>query len=579
MDPNSPYYVWYQGDGQDDTGIAKDAFISVKKHFRESNSLRAEERALLEGSSSIEDVHKVVASSLAKYETRVESSKPRKWLQRCSEMICHYSTVLDVFAQHHPEYVSLVWGSVKVLFISAVNHGETLKLLSKSLVQVAQRLPQVEILSTLYPTKQIRLAVETLYAGILEFLLIAHSWCKESKFSHFYHSFTRPHELHYNELLERISDCSNSINELANIGSHSEIRVMHKTQASKLDEIIAALQASENDRKNQLDGLNCAVSRLEASHANHEKKLDIIIYQLEASGLTINDLLTKIETFHSIQTSAQLDTNQQLSDVQLCQALSTFTQSFEDPDRCYQDQLRLRNRRACGKGRTISTNEFWLSPRLASCAASQGSSIAIIKGSFNLRSAIQDFGVDVIQTLVSSTTPTLWVLAGTLKPRSKSKSTSTDLVKNLTYQALRLHGPARTEKQMSIRYSQLQTARGLGEWLDLFKQVIGTLGGHVHLVVDLAVAHASLEGLDGANFIHELNKRLGEMSQQGNGTTVKIFLLVYEAEWFRLIPDELSGNTIAVKAAGGRRQQSKEMKRAVNKRILSTSVRRQKCRA
>ncbi|KAF4463675.1 nacht domain [Fusarium albosuccineum] len=430
-------------------------------------------------------------------------------------MICHYSTVLDVFAQHHPEYVSLVWGSFKVLFISAVNHGETLKLLSKSLVQVAQRLPQVEILSTLYPTKQIRLVVETLYAGILEFLLIAHSWCKESKFSHFYHSFTRPHELHYNELLERISDCSNSINELANIGSHSEIRVMHKTQA----------------------------------------------------------------TFHSIQTSAQLDTNQQLSDLQLSQALSTFAQLFEDPDHCYKNQLRLRNRRACGKGRVASTNEFWLSPRLASCATSQGSSIAIIKGSFTLRSAIQDFGVDVIQTLVASTAPTLWVLTGATKSGSKVMSTSTDLVKTLTYQALRLHGAVRTEKQMSIRYSQLQTASCLGEWLDLFKQVIGTLGGHVHLVVDLATARASFEALDGVNFVQELNKRLGEMSQQGNGTTVKIFLLVYEAEWFRLIPDELSGNTIAVKAAGGRRKQSKEMKRAVNKRVLSTSVRRQKCRA
>lgn len=169
---------------------------------------------------------------MAKYEARAESSKTRKWLQGFSETICHYSQVLDVFVQHHPEYVALVWGTMKLLFVSAVNHAETLKLLSTSLLEVAQRLPRVEVFSMLYPTKQFCLATESLYAAILEFLLIAHAWCNESKFRHIYHSFTRPHELRYQDLLERITDCTNNILELADVGSHTEIRVMHVTHTN-----------------------------------------------------------------------------------------------------------------------------------------------------------------------------------------------------------------------------------------------------------------------------------------------------------------------------------------------------------
>lgn len=169
-------------------------------------------------------------------------------------------------------------------------------MLSKSLLEVAQRLPRVEALSVLYPTKQICLAVESLYAAILEFLLIAHAWCNESKLRHVHHSFTCPHELRYKDLLERIADCTDNIGQLANVGSHTQIRVMHATHTSKLDKIIKAVEDSESDGKHQVDGLSCAVSRLEVSSKEHDRKLDAIVQLLEASGITINHLLATIES-------------------------------------------------------------------------------------------------------------------------------------------------------------------------------------------------------------------------------------------------------------------------------------------
>ncbi len=96
--------------------IASDAFKAAKAHFEQSSSLSDKEKSLINSSSCIEDVQQAVAGLVTKYASKNDSSKTRRWLQRTSETICHYGVVLDVFVQHHPEYVSLVWGAFKLLF-------------------------------------------------------------------------------------------------------------------------------------------------------------------------------------------------------------------------------------------------------------------------------------------------------------------------------------------------------------------------------------------------------------------------------------------------------------------------------
>ncbi|KAF5980922.1 hypothetical protein FCOIX_4568 [Fusarium coicis] len=532
MSVNQVFQSWYKGDDANKADMAQDTFKSVKKHLEESNSLSSDEKALLGKKSSLQDVEKAVSDAFAKYEAKSEASKTRKWLQKASESICHYGQVLDVFVQHHPEYVSLAWGLMKVMFISVINHGETLKLLSKSLFEVAQRLPRIEHLSALYPTKNMKLAIESLYSCIMEFLLIAHSWCNESKFKHIYHSFTRPHELRYGDLLQRIETCTDNINELATVGSQTELRVMHNTQSTKLNEIILSLQTSEKTRQAQIDGLNCAISRLEISSRDHDRKLDLIMQWLEASGLTINDLLTKIETFHSIQTSAQLDTNQKLSSLQLSQALATFSQSLEDPKALYKHHLFLRNRRASGRGATVSTNEFWLSPTLARWSSCQYSSLAIIRGSFTTRWAIQDFAIDIIQAVTMMSISAIWVLGSANKTSSNALLSPADLVRYLTYQALQIEGTVTTERQMSLRHSQLVEAKTSQDWLGLFKLIVQDLGGQIYIIIDLATVSSGVKGSGQANLIYQLNEMLGDLDNKkphkGSGTKVKIILFVYE---------------------------------------------------
>ena len=177
-----------------------------------------------------------------------------------------------------------------------VNHGETLSLLAKSIAKVGERLPRAKILSRLYPTDQMRSTVECLYGCILEFLLLAHGWCTESKFQHFYHSLTRPHELRYNDVLERISDCTENLTELAALGSQAELRVMHGTQKSKLGSIITSLDAADKRREDQVIALEVAIERLAIAGKQREQKLDVMISLLKASGVTIDELVTKTES-------------------------------------------------------------------------------------------------------------------------------------------------------------------------------------------------------------------------------------------------------------------------------------------
>ena len=45
-----------------------------------------------------------------------QQCKARKWLVALSERVTYYGQIFDVLVQHHPEYVSLAWGTFKFVF-------------------------------------------------------------------------------------------------------------------------------------------------------------------------------------------------------------------------------------------------------------------------------------------------------------------------------------------------------------------------------------------------------------------------------------------------------------------------------
>ena len=101
------------------------------------------------------------------------------------------------------------------------------KSLAKGLCYVADSLPRVEFLTLLYPTRRMKQAVANLYAYIIRFLIRAQGWYQESKPLHALHSFTRPAELRYADLIEEIEACTRTVDSLASAAAQAEQRDMH----------------------------------------------------------------------------------------------------------------------------------------------------------------------------------------------------------------------------------------------------------------------------------------------------------------------------------------------------------------
>ena len=99
--------------------------------------------------------------------------------------------------------------------------------LAKGLCQIADSLPQIELVTVLYPTTRLKQAVSELYALIIQFLIRAQDWYKESKLMHALHSLTRPVELRYSDLIEDIEGRTRTIYSFASAAAQAEQRDMH----------------------------------------------------------------------------------------------------------------------------------------------------------------------------------------------------------------------------------------------------------------------------------------------------------------------------------------------------------------
>ena len=99
--------------------------------------------------------------------------------------------------------------------------------LAKALTQISTSLPQIELVTILYPTEKMKIAVAELYAYIIRFLMRAQDWYQESRALHLLHSLTRPVELRYTDLMDAIKTCTQNVNNLASAGFQAEIRDVH----------------------------------------------------------------------------------------------------------------------------------------------------------------------------------------------------------------------------------------------------------------------------------------------------------------------------------------------------------------
>jgi hypothetical protein len=94
----------------------KEAYDEAVQIFSDRLTKEESKRIWLRSNHSMQDVQAIVQDAKEKYVSS-KQGKAGKWLTKLSSRIMLYSTLLDTFSQHHPEYVSLAWGAFKVVFV------------------------------------------------------------------------------------------------------------------------------------------------------------------------------------------------------------------------------------------------------------------------------------------------------------------------------------------------------------------------------------------------------------------------------------------------------------------------------
>jgi len=96
---------------------AKRAFEEALQIFNGTLARNEEERLDPKKVTTMADVLKCTNSAKESWEDKPRWKKPRKWLERFSDRVTYYGKIMDVLVQHHPEYASLAWGAMKLLFV------------------------------------------------------------------------------------------------------------------------------------------------------------------------------------------------------------------------------------------------------------------------------------------------------------------------------------------------------------------------------------------------------------------------------------------------------------------------------
>ncbi|KAJ4351208.1 uncharacterized protein N0V89_006547 [Didymosphaeria variabile] len=86
--------------------------------FKKKLDSHSRKRAWIEGlkATTLQDVVDELTKARTIYEKKKGDSRIKKYIVSLSQRVAYYGKVLDVMVQHHPEYVSLAWGAMKLVF-------------------------------------------------------------------------------------------------------------------------------------------------------------------------------------------------------------------------------------------------------------------------------------------------------------------------------------------------------------------------------------------------------------------------------------------------------------------------------
>ncbi|KAI0198306.1 hypothetical protein F4808DRAFT_452086 [Astrocystis sublimbata] len=477
---------WYSaGDTDPMLEPAREAFIIAAATFSTKLTSDPCKAKFVSEISDISHLQKVVTEAQLKYKAKDEKSAVRKWLRVFSKRVNHYGAILDVLVSHHPEYVALVWGAMKFLFVALDNHEALITCIAKGLAEIADNLPVVEVVTILFPTERMKLALAEIYASMIRFLMRAQGWFEENRFMRGLHSITKPKELQYDDLLANIRSSTANFRNLA----------------------VAAAQAEQRD-------------------------MHLLLLEMKQMMITNQQ----------INSSAQLNTNLVLTDLQFSQILTFLSDSpLEDPSNAFTAALYLSNRNR--RNPKAMSEPFWLNPKFLAWTRPQTSSLIMVKGSYGSRQTVRDFLTNAVSCIREAHVPIIWAL-NTADSISNGISI-VELLKYLTHQALQ-QGSLPTERFVALNCARFQTARSESEWFGNLAAGLANLK-RIYIAVDLDVLAPELIDVGGElSLLNRFSKLLDDLKTESPKSVVKVVIVSCRSQILSHVTDEDRGRFISV---------------------------------
>ncbi|CAG8975769.1 hypothetical protein HYALB_00009289, partial [Hymenoscyphus albidus] len=457
-----------------------------------------------------------INAAKTQHEERKNGSVMRKSLTNLAEKIHHYGSIMDVLVQHHPEYASLAWGVMKVLFVGVVNHEKLL----------------LELTVQLFPNRAIRADVVSTYAYILKFLIRALRWFKESRLSHAIHSITRPSELRYDDLIEKIQYLSRNIAELAAASSQAELRNMHILQQKFISNQVGFQNEQRQFQATQME-FSTEIRNELLGRDSVESKLNF----LSNAMVELRELMVAQQVLHS---SAEITIKHEVPQAQLAEILpiliSSNNRSLPDPEAVFQSSLILRNQRR--RRKATSGPPFWLQPKIQSWNQSQTSSLIMVKGTRKSRFHLKNFLTDSISQLLDRSIPVIWTITAGLRYHDDTLHfTTIDLLKCVISQAITLNPSLHNDAFLSQHIERDCDAVREADYFDILASIVQSIP-LLYIFMDIELISFSPAHSEAADFTIPKNflELFSELKRRGINTVIKVNFVSYGSSVFVELP-------------------------------------------
>ncbi|CVL02509.1 uncharacterized protein FMAN_00029 [Fusarium mangiferae] len=314
---------------------------------------------------------------------------------------------------------------------------------------------------------------------------------------------------------------------------------------------------------------------------NHPQVLQAVLEddQLRAIYSTLLSKFTAPET-PNIETSALINTNQCLTEMQFDQAISVLKPEFPwDPMEAFKFHHSLRRLKNSTSAVKFS-DRFWVSPKLKVWSSARGSRLIVVKGKQCAQKLIRHFSTLVIDQLMTYNVPVLWAL-----PMPNEEGTRIScreisgnyLLKLLALQAINISSEKRTEKSISLLHHRFRTATSENSWFDILGSILMGIGPLVYIVVDTGLLDGNPDHLRGFPWLQSFQNLLHKLSSKFPGPEVKILLLHCRSDEMLEPSGELPPD-IVVSAGGsfipvrGRKTMRRNTSYPVNSSLISTCL-------